>query len=380
VNLSRGYKHAGPSPAFSLVVPTHEGSIGWIEACLESVVAQKDPTAIELLVVLDGPAAEIDALVRRITPAARIVRLRRRRGFAGAAAEGLRTSRGGLVGVLNDDARLDPGWVGAMLKASKENPNAGSFASRVLREDHPQIIDSAGHGLTRWGEAFSIGCGAVDGPDFDTPREVFGAPATAAAFRRELLLDVGGLDSGMEAYLEDVDLSLRAQLLGFPCLYVPTARAWHRGSASYGWGSGGSGRAEWLLARNRIHMLCKSMPRGPLLAAAPAVALSILADLGHRCLSSRHPLSSLRGTLEGLRGVEASLGSRGATLGGIRVPEERISALLRAAEEDLSSLPPNQEGGRSRASRARLSRLLTSWVDARERHVPRSQASILEKT
>ncbi len=380
MNLSRGYKHAGPTPAFSLVVPTHEGSIGWLGACLESVIAQEDPTVLELLVVLDGPAAQVDTLVREISPAARIVRLRRRRGFAGAVAEGLRTSRGGLVGILNDDARLDPGWVGAMLKAAEENPNAGSFASRVLREDRPETIDSAGHGLTRWGEAFAIGGGAVDGPDFDSPREVFGAPATAAVFRRELLLDVGGIDSGMEAYLEDVDLSLRAQLLGFPCLYVPTARAWHRGSASYGWGSEGSGRAEWLLARNRIHLLCKSMPRGPLLAAAPAVALSVLADLGHRCLSSRHPLSSLRGTLEGLRSARTSLGSRGTALGGMRVQEQQISALLRAAEQDLLALPSGQEGGRYRSSRARLSRLLTSWVDARERHTPRSQASVLENT
>ena len=380
MNLSRGYKHAGSTPAFSLVVPTHEGSVGWLKVCLESVLSQADATVLELLVVLDGPASQVDTLVREVAPAARIVRLRRRRGFAGAVAEGLRSSRGGLVGVLNDDARLDPAWVGAMLKASEENPNAGSFASRILREDSPETIDSAGHGLTRWGEAFAIGCGATDGPDFDTPREVFGAPATAAVFRRELLLDVGGIDSGMEAYLEDVDLSLRAQLLGFPCLYVPTARAWHRGSSSYGWGGEGSGRAEWLLARNRIHLLCKSMPRGPLLAAAPAVAISVLADLGHRCLSARHPLSSLRGTLEGLRSVRASLGGRGAALGGMRVPEKQVSALLRAAERDLAALPSLQEGGRYRASRATLSRLLTSWVDARERKTPRSQGSILENT
>lgn len=380
MNLSRGYKHAGDTPAFSLIVPTHEGSIAWLGACLESVISQEDPTVLELLVVLDGPTVQVESLVREVAPAARIVRLKRRRGFAGAVGEGIRASRGGLVGVLNDDARLDPGWVGAMLKASDTNPNAGFFASRVLREDRPETIDSAGHGLTRWGEAFSIGCGAPDGPRFDIPREVFGAPATAAVFRRELLLDVGGVDSSMEAYLEDVDLSLRAQLLGFPCLYVPGARAWHRGSASYEWGTKGSGRAEWLLARNRIHLLCKSMPRGPLLAAAPAVAISVLADLGHRCLSSRHPLSSLRGTLEGLRGARTSLGSRGTALGGMRVSEDQISGLLRAAEQDLLALPFTEEGGRYRPSRARLSRLLTSWVDARQRHSFRSEASILESS
>jgi GT2 family glycosyltransferase len=380
VNLSRGYKHAGSSPAFSLVIPTHEGSTDWLTACLRSVVAQEDPTVLELLVVLDGPAPEAEKIVREVAPAARVLPLKRKRGFAGAAGEGLRTARGGLVGVLNDDARLDTGWVGAMIAAAEENPDAGSFASRVLREDEPGTIDSAGHGLTRWGEAFAIGAGASDGAPFDTPREVFGAPATAAVFRRELLLDVGGLDPTMEAYLEDVDLSLRAQVLGFPCLYVPTARAWHRGSASYGWGTSGSGRAEWLLARNRIHLLCKSMPRGPLLAAGPAVVLSILADLGHRSLTARHPLASLRGSIEGLRGLGTSLGARGAALGGMRIGEERLSAVLRAAELDLVAIGSGSQSGRWSASRARLSRLLTAWVDAREGRPVRSSSSTWEIT
>lgn len=380
MNLSRGYKHAGSSPAFSLVIPTHEGSTDWLTACLSSVVAQKDPTVLELLVVLDGPAPRAEKIVREVAPAARVLPLKRKRGFAGAAGEGLRTARGGLVGVLNDDARLDTGWVGAMLAAAEENPNAGSFASRVLREDQPGTIDSAGHGLTRWGEAFAIGAGATDGAAFDTPREVFGAPATAAVFRRELLLDVGGLDPTMEAYLEDVDLSLRAQVLGFPCVYVPTARAWHRGSASYGWGASGSGRAEWLLARNRIHLLCKSMPRGSLLAAGPAVVLSILADLGHRSLTARHPLASLRGSIEGLRGMGISVGARGASLGGIRIGEDRLSAVLRAAELDLVAIGSGSQSGRWSASRARLSRLLTALVDARERRPVRSSSSSWEIT
>ena len=88
------------------------------------------------------------------------------------------------MGVLNDDARLEAGWVEAMLSAAERHPNAGSFASRIVREDAPQTIDSAGHGLTRWGEAFAIGEGLPDGPNFDEEQEVFGAPATAAVLRR----------------------------------------------------------------------------------------------------------------------------------------------------------------------------------------------------
>ena len=335
--LSRGFRHAGDAPLFSLVVPSHEGSVSWLESCLASIVSQDDSTPIEVLLVLDGPAPEAAKLGRKVIPIARQIPLKRRRGFAGAADEGLRAARGKLIGVLNDDARLDPGWLGAMLAAAEKHPNAGSFASRILREDSPDTIDSAGHGLTRWGEAFSIGSGAPDGPEFDVCREVFGAPATAAVLRRELLLDTSGLDPNMEAYLEDVDLSLRAQVMGFPCVYIPEARVWHRGSASYGWGPSGSGRAEWLLARNRVHLLCKSMPRTSLLSAAPATIVSILADLGHRILTGRHPVASLRGTVEGVRSARTSLAGRARTLGGQRVDEEWLRDVMRASELHLAA-------------------------------------------
>ena len=367
MSLPRGYRYAGEHPSFSLVIPTHEGSVDWLEACLKSVLDQESSTPVELLIVFDGPAPQATALARRVTPAARQIHLKRQRGFAGAADEGLRAARADLVGVLNDDTRLEAGWVEAMLSAAERHPNAGSFASRIVREDAPETIDSAGHGLTRWGEAFAIGGGLPDGPNFDEEQEVFGAPATAAVLRRELLIDTRGLDRSMEAYLEDVDLSLRAQVLGFPCLYVPDARVSHRGSSSYGWGPSGSGRAEWLLARNRIHMLCKSMPREALLSAAPATLVSVLADLTHRTLTGRHPIASLRGTIEGIRSVRTSLSGRAATLGGQRVDREWLRRVLRTSELQLVDLS-GTENARWRSSRATLSRLLTAWVDARERN------------
>lgn len=366
MNLGRGYQHAGAAPPFSVVIPTHEGSTSWLGDCLQSVLAQDDPTVIELIVVFDGEAPQAQRLVRELAPAARQISLRRKRGFAEAADEGLRLAHGGLVALLNDDARLDPSWLGAMVRAAEEHPDAGSFASRIFRTDEPEILDSAGHGLTRWGEPFAIGAGCPDGPWFDEAREVFGAPATAAVFRRELLLDSGGLDRGMEAYLEDVDLSLRAQCLGFPCMYVPGARAHHLGSSSYGWGPEGSGRAERLVARNRIHVLLKSMPRSALRSAGPAVLASILADLGHRTVTRRHAFSALQGTVDGLVAARHSLAARPTALGGRRVDDAWLREVFRNSEAALVDLGKVEGAGRWRSSRATLCRLLRAWVDHRE--------------
>ena len=71
----------------------------------------------------------------------------------------------------------------------------------------------------------------VDLGQFDRLEPVFGATAAAALYRREMLEDVASegefFDEAFFAYREDADLAWRAQLLGWDCLYVPSAIGYH---------------------------------------------------------------------------------------------------------------------------------------------------------
>jgi len=357
-----GASYADDAPLFSVVVPTWHGAMEWLGDCLEGIRALREHVP-EVIVVFDGPADDARALTRKILPAARHLPFKDQRGFAFSASAGLRAAKGKLVGLLNDDAVPQPDWLEAMADAADRHPNVGSFASRVLRADDPSIVDSAGHGLTRWGESFAIGQG-MDSEAFVVERPVFGAPACAAVYRWELLRDVGTFDVGFEAYLEDVEHSLRAQVMGFSCLFVPTARVYHRGSASYGWGVG-DGRAERLVARNRVRLMLRAMPRNTLRAGLGAATASVMADVGWRAMTGRHAGAALAGTLDGLRGARDALGGRVSTLGGRRVDDEAIGRVLRDAERQLMEL----DGGRGRAARRALAERLGRWIDRRERRI-----------
>jgi len=351
-----------PKPSMTLVVPTWEGSAEWLGDCLRSLRDQDCDDDLVVLVVFDGDVPSVQTIVHDVVPFARTLRLPARRGFATAATAGMRAAKGDFVALVNDDAVLDPGWARAMFEAAGRHPDVGSFASRVVSAADPNRIDSAGHGLTRWGEAFEIGAGCLDGTDFDEEREVFGAPAAAAVYRRELVEDCKGFDTTLEAYLEDVELSLRARLLGFSCLYVPSARATHRGRASYG------SDAERLLARNQIRMVVRTMPRAALRAAAPATLIHLGVETAYGLLRGRPGAAS--GLVDGLTRVTASIGERGATLGRRRASDEDVLGALRASEERL------QELGRSDPSLPRRARLaisggLTRWVDRRVNRLAR---------
>ncbi len=59
--------------------------------------------------------------------------------------------------------------------------------------------------------------------EFSQTQPVLGASAAAAFYLRRLFEDIGFFDEDFVIYLEDVDLTLRAQLLGHRCLYLPDA-------------------------------------------------------------------------------------------------------------------------------------------------------------
>lgn len=328
-----GLRYAGERPSCSVVIPTWAGSTGHLEPCLRAVRSQMGP-APEVILVLDGPCPEIEALARRVLPAVRMLRLKENRGFAAAAGAGLRAARGALVFLLNDDAEPEPDWIEQISDAAARTPDAGSFASLVVDAADTERVDSAGHGLCRWGEAFEIGHGCTVAEPFLTERWVFGAPGSAAAYRRELLLETRGLDDGFTAFLEDVDLSLRAQLLGFPCLYVPRARVRHRRSASYGWGQG-YGRAEALILKNRGLLLARGFPVALLRAQAPAIAASWMAATIQGVVKARtaQPVSDL---VAGLSAARTAWVDRPSTLGPRRADDRAIHTLLAESEQHLA--------------------------------------------
>ncbi len=58
------------------------------------------------------------------------------------------------------------------------------------------------------------------------------ADGACMLIKREALERVGLLDEDYFAYWEETDWCTRARALGLRCLYIPTAKVWHKGSRS----------------------------------------------------------------------------------------------------------------------------------------------------
>ena len=213
----------------SLVVVNYNG-LEWIDGCLESIFAQTRP-AQQVLVVDNASSDSSPQQVRRRWPQARLIELPENVGYAAACNRGIEATSGELVALLNNDIELAPNWLEALLE--QDRPPWDFWASRILFASQEGLIDSAGDGMAVVGAAFKHGHGLPSGSHLQG-REVFGPCGAAALYRRSLLEETGGFDEDFFLIYEDADLSMRARLMGYRCLYVPQALVRHHVNASIG--------------------------------------------------------------------------------------------------------------------------------------------------
>ncbi|MBE0558465.1 MAG: glycosyltransferase family 2 protein, partial [Proteobacteria bacterium] len=202
----------------------------FLPECLDALRRQvyRDFSAI---LVDNGSQDGSVAFVSEHYPEVRIVALPDNRGFAAANNVAFETVETEFVALLNNDTVPDSLWLQSLIEALEAHPQAGMAASKMLLYDRRKVIDRAGDGYTTAGAALLRGRGLS--VESHRVREwVFGACAGAGVYRTAMLRDIGFFDEDFFLLYEDVDLSFRAQLKGYKCIYVPEALVYHKGSAS----------------------------------------------------------------------------------------------------------------------------------------------------
>lgn len=310
-------------PAVSVIIPNYNGA-HLLPTCLDSLRRQtfRDFATV---VVDNGSADDSLGLLRSRYPEVQVVRLPRNLVFAGAVNEGIRRTASEVVALLNNDTEADERWLEELIKAQRAQPDYGWFASKLLLFDRRNIIHSAGDFYRLDGIPGNRGVWEEDRGQYDTPGEVFGACGGAAAYRRAMLDDIGLFDEDLIGYCEDVDLNLRARLAGYRCYYVPTARVYHRLSAT-----GGGPRASYLCGRNFVLVLAKDAPGAMLRRHWPRIVAAQVRLAAEALLHAREPAARarLRGQAAALVALPRFLAKRRLVQSGRRVGDEEVLKAL----------------------------------------------------
>ncbi|MGO9956925.1 MAG: glycosyltransferase family 2 protein [Solirubrobacteraceae bacterium] len=200
-------------------------------SCLEHLARQTLPHRVT---VCDNGCDEHTAeQVAAEFPAAQIVRLDANMPYPIACNRAVAAGDAEFVVMMNNDVDARSDFIERLVAPLRSDPALGSVSSLLLRPGG-KMIDSAG----LVADATLAGFPRFQGhPSHDaqaTQPILTGPAGAAAAFRRRAWEQVGGLDTGIPAYMEDLDLALRLRHAGWSAALALDAVAVHLGSATFG--------------------------------------------------------------------------------------------------------------------------------------------------
>lgn len=262
----------------SVIIVNYNGKEMLLD-CLESV-KRSLPRDCELIVVdnasSDGSASAIETQFSDVM----LIRSETNCGFGAGNNLGVRSSRGKYLAFLNPDTLVESGWLDALLAPFDVNDRAGLVTARILLADQPDRINACGNSVHLTGLTLCRGMGQPR-EALDQPGEVDAVSGAAFAIRRELFDTLGGFDEDTFLYMEDTDLSLRARLAGWRCLYAPDSIVLHYYRLKM------TPLKVFYQERNRYLMLLKSLRFATFVVLIPAQLLAEVISWGFVLLSDR---------------------------------------------------------------------------------------------
>ena len=245
-----------------------------LQRALPSIFSMNTSEDVEVIVVDNGSTDGSVEYIHSHFQDVKIVPAGKNLGYSGANNLGAKTAQGEYLIFLNPDTTVTEGWISNMLDALKTHPNAGMVTPKILMMGQERI-NTCGNDVHFTGYGYLRGWMAA-ADSMNTVEDVFSISGCSFMIRKQLFDQLGGFDEAFyPIYVEDTDLSWRARLAGYDCLYVPDSVIYH--DYTMGFGS----EKYFRLERNRYQMLIKNLHWGTLFLLLPSLLLSEVVSWGY---------------------------------------------------------------------------------------------------
>ncbi|MBJ6802446.1 glycosyltransferase family 2 protein [Geomonas propionica] len=318
-------------PKVSIIILNWNGK-PLLKECLDSL-ARQTFTDFETVLLDNGSSDGSTEYLRQHYPWVHLVALPENIGFAGGNNRAFQDCSGEFIVALNNDTKLEPTALAALVAAAEADPGVGMVAAKMVNFYQTGRIDSVGIGVAGNGMGHNIGVGEQDQGQYDVAAEVFGPCGGAALYRRSMLEKVGFFDSDFFAYYEDLDLAWRGRLAGWRGVTAPAAVVHHVHSATSG---KMSPFTVYHVQRNKWFVLIKDWPALLLLRFLPKIVLFDLAALLLAILRGRGG-AALRARRDVIRNLPRLLAQRKAIQRVRRIDVADAQALFRKSEGALAT-------------------------------------------
>ncbi|MSZ97121.1 MAG: glycosyltransferase, partial [Actinobacteria bacterium] len=210
----------------------------WLAESLQGL-AMQDYANLQSLVLITGDeghelSGEISDRVATDLPSAVVRFLGTNPGYGAACNSVLQLVQGdsGFFCFLHDDVALAPDAISRLVDEMYRS-NAGAVGPKLVYWDYPQMIQSVGIDVDKFGVPLPIAeDGELDQEQHDAVRDVFVLSGACLMVRADLFRTVGGFNPDLAVVGADVDLCWRLHATAARVVIVPSAVARHRETAT----------------------------------------------------------------------------------------------------------------------------------------------------
>jgi len=218
---------SGRPAGISAVIPSRNGR-DLLETCLPGI-----QDADEIIIVDNGSDDDTASWLRQAWPSVFLEHCPQPLSFSAAVNRGIRRARFSHVCVLNNDMRVEPGFLAALRRPFEAVPDLFCSTAQIFfpegrrREETGKTVMNPAPGVTE----FPVRCDIpLEGED---QSYVLYGSGGCSLYEASKLDALGGFDEVYTpAYVEDLDLGVRAWLRGWPSVYCAGALALHEHRAT----------------------------------------------------------------------------------------------------------------------------------------------------
>ncbi|TVZ07090.1 glycosyltransferase [Trebonia kvetii] len=360
--------------AVTAIVIAHDGA-RWLPGLVQALRAQTYP--VEQTVAVDtGSRDRSGAVLAELIGQDSVFGMDRSTGYGEAVEVALRhaakrrsgrtdpnINRVDWIWLLHDDCEPAPDALERLLRAASRDRSVAVLGPKVLDGQDRRTLREAGISIDRAGRRITgIEPGEIDQGQHDHRKAVLAVGSAGMLVRRDVWEQVGGFDTRLKLFRDDVDFCWRVQGAGYRVQVVTDAVLYHRELSARRRRPVEYGNARRIDRRNALFVLAVNLPLLPMLRIVGGSVAGSLVRAAYFLLTKQLDLAAAHAfAVAGLFGHPVRLfqgrrrRARGRAEGYAAVRQFILPArtLFRLAENIaglVSNGPPQASDGRHQAS------------------------------
>jgi len=218
----------------------------YLNYCLNSIIRNIKGINYEIIVVDNNSSDNSVNFIKKNYPTINIIQNHENYGYAKANNQGLKLAKGNFILLLNPDTEIRNNTIVDMFEFMNRNPRTGISGCRVINPNNKLQWDSCGSFLTPYLLALKkigietlipyhrhIGKRLLYYWPRDSIRKIDWVSGVCMLIRKETMKNVGLLDEGFFAYMEDMDYCRRAALKNWTVYFLNYPKIIHKVSSSW---------------------------------------------------------------------------------------------------------------------------------------------------